>query len=608
MRCFSQDGTEHQDFDFTRLSSPPALRDSLVAGFERRTRPGGGLASLRSVEHAYRTVVQFDRYMDTLAHRPRSMEQVAPGHFDGFYEHRRQIGTTAAWDLAALRLALLRADGLSEALAARLAGPMPKRHIYPGQNSYSRAEFKRIADAMRVVLRAAASRIRENREVLRRFREGELVPGRDRNLVRRLELLEHVDRFADVPRRVSTGGWKPGSLTPYPWVTVRGPVKEIVSWLHMTVDELAAAAVLLAVMTGENASVIFNTPAVHHRADGHSGAPATAIVDLVKPRRGRRAHMNLALSEVPDWISIPEDPAGISARDELHTAFGLYALLHELTARSREMAGGNRLLVGHFVKGGRGIGRGVRAMANEHWHFTELAKRFALMNDPEIGADGEPLPATPLVLRLDRLRMTYIELHQKPVAHTERTAAGTYLARNRGNITEYRTVVAETLDAEVAKARTRTVVSSMSRADIERARTDLEAVAAEQGVEPATLRRMLAGELDTVLAACTDNTNGPHTPPGEPCRASFMLCLGCECARALPRHLPLQVIVHDRLAARREEMDTLRWAQRFAGPHAQLADLLDQHDEAAVADARRQAGEADRALADRFLNRELDLR
>ncbi|UGY93921.1 hypothetical protein [Streptomyces gobiensis] len=70
----------------------------------------------------------------------------------------------------------------------------------------------------------------------------------------------------------------------------------------------------------------------------------------------------------------------------------------------------------------------------------------------------------------------------------------------------------------------------------------------------------------------------------------------------------MQVVIHDRLAERREQMGPLQWAERFAGPHAQLADLLDQADEAAVEDARKAAGPDEHKLADRLLNRELDIR
>ncbi|MBT2405865.1 MULTISPECIES: hypothetical protein [unclassified Streptomyces] len=603
VRCYSQDGEEHRDFHFSPLSMAPGLKDALLAAFVKRTAPGAGLTSLGSMEKSHRALVLFDRYLASLSWPPREASHLTPEHFEGFYDSRSHIGS-ASTELSELKCTLVRVEGISDALAGRLAGPLPRRPQGEAKQSYSRSELKRIADAARTDLRAAARRIRDNRELLRRSREGELDPGDDRLLAERLELLDWVDRFADVPRMTRTGGKTAGMVETPRWVKKFGTAQKIVSWLHLTTAEVAAGAVLLAVMTGENPDVIYKVPAAHHRADGYTGAAGTAIVALQKPRRGRRAHMDLALSEVPDWISVPETPDEVAARDELHTPFGLYVLLHDLTARSRAMIGGNRLLIGYSATGGGSIGRGLRPLSDNGLPVSRLGQSWGLTADTT-DQRGE---LAPLHVRLDLLRLTYIELHQKPVAHTEKTAATTYLARNRGNVAEYQKVVASTLTSEVNKARARGAMATMSAQDVERARTEPVVVAAEQGVEPATLQRMIAGELDTVLAACSDHTGGPHAPPGEPCRASFMQCLDCECARALPRHLPLQVLVHDRLAERRDQMDALPWAQRFAGPHAQLADLLDQHDEAAVHDARRAATAADHTLIERFLRRELDLR
>ncbi|PZS22901.1 MAG: hypothetical protein DLM61_24990 [Pseudonocardiales bacterium] len=65
--------------------------------------------------------------------------------------------------------------------------------------------------------------------------------------------------------------------------------------------------------------------------------------------------------------------------------------------------------------------------------------------------------------------------------------------------------------------------------------------------------------------------------------------------------------VHDELERRKAAVTPLRWAQRFALPHAQLADLLGRAGAAAVADARPAVTAAERELVDRFLDRELDL-
>jgi hypothetical protein len=69
----------------------------------------------------------------------------------------------------------------------------------------------------------------------------------------------------------------------------------------------------------------------------------------------------------------------------------------------------------------------------------------------------------------------------------------------------------------------------------------------------------------------------------------------------------VQVAVHDALEAKQAEVTPLRWAQRFALPHAQLTDLLDRTGAAAVQDARAHLTSDQRELVARFLNRELDL-
>ncbi|MGW3459739.1 hypothetical protein ACWDE9_09125 [Streptomyces olivaceoviridis] len=605
VRCYSQDGEDRVDFDVSQLSMPKPLREAMIAALVARTAPGAGLTSHHSFRTSYRSLVELDRYLSRLEAAPQSAADIAPTHFDGFYDHRKAEGIkTARNELVEVRHLLLRTAGISDALAGRLAGVMPSRPDSEPSHSYSRAELKRIAQVARTVLRSAEARIRSNRELLAQFRAGDLDVSEDVHLRRRLQILDHLDRVGDVPRRMRYFAGQV-QYAPETWVMSKGTIPDIFGWLYLKPEEIAAAAVLFGVMTGQNPEPILKMTAAHHRADGGVG-PGTAIVGLRKPRRQSRAYMDLALSEVPDWISIPEKPDQLATRDILHTPFGLYALVHNLTARARHFAGGKRLLVAYMSSGGgrSGKGRGWRPIPTDGALISKLGRSWNLPSD-ETDDEGRPLPMQPL--RLDTLRITYIELHQKPVAHTERTAATRYLVRNRGNINEYRTIVAETLTTEVAKARARSKITTMTAEQVAQAQENPKKAASEMGLEPTVLKRMLAGELDTVLGACTDNTNGAYNP-GEPCRASFLLCLDCECARALPRHLPLQVVVHDRLAERREQMDPRHWAGRFAGPHAQLADLLDQADEAAVEDARKAAGLAEQTLADRLLNRELDIR
>ncbi|MET7774138.1 hypothetical protein [Nocardia sp. NPDC005366] len=599
VRCFNQDGDRRRDFDFARLPGNDDIRRALAAAFAARTAPGAGLTSMNSMLNLFVCVRLFARYLEGLARPLARLPDLTPEHIDGFYDHRRVVSEFTAWaEVGTMKKLLLRAEGLDEALVAKLRTPHPPRaRRSTGKNSYSRSEFTRIAEAARGDLRAAAKRIRGNRALLERYRAGTLE-----DPDRRLELLDFVDRHADIPRHAGRLGTGVGEIRDW-WVTGFGTVIEVVGWAHLTGLEAMAGAVLLTVMTGQNSSVVFGTPAAHHRTDGQATDLATAIVDTRKPRRGPRAYSNLVLSQVPDWINIPSDPDEVSARDELHTPFGVYRLLVELAARSRELIGADRLLIAYHGKGGPGHRRGLRAI-------TPAAFLAPWSNHHRIPADdtGPEQSLAPLRVTMSVLRMTYLELHQKPVAHTESTLVNDYLARNRGNLARYRRVVADALAAEVDKARTHAVMTGLTTTDLARAQHDPDGVAAEHGIDAAMLKRMLGGELDTVMNACLDNTHSPHAPAGQPCRASFMQCLDCPCARALPRHLPIQVLVHDRLHARKSEMTPLDWARRFALPHAQLAELINRHDSHDIEDARTDATDTDRDVVQRFLNRELDQR
>lgn len=589
VRCYSQDGGQQRDYSFAELPSSEAIRRALAVAFARRTAPATKLTSIVSMGNVFWAARNFTFYLAQLPVPPATVQELTPAHIDGFQAWRSQRTRYPGGAILQITNLLRLADGVSEDLLARCFQPGPRLVLPPvnSKASYSREEFRRIADAARADLRAAAQRIRANRAELACYRAGELA-GPDR----RLELMDFTDRHGDLPRYLARTGATAGRGAVQNWVRKFGTADEVASWMHLTSLEATAGAILLGVMTGQNDSVLLGAPAAHRRADGHTGTPATAIMSAVKPRRGSRAHMTMSLSQVPDWISIPAEPDAISARDELHTPFGVYALLHELTA--------------WIGKGGARQPYGLRPLIPGLARFYTTRWSRAHHLRPETADGGGP--GQMLTVKLSRIRLTYAELHQQPVAHTEQTLASTYLSRNRGNLGEYQKVVAAALAEEVSKARARGVMSRLTSADLAEARTCPEAVASRYGVDAVTLKHMIAGELDTVMNACASNESSPHAPAGQPCRASFMQCLGCPCARALPRHLPVQVLVRDQLKARRAEMTPLAWTRRFAQPHAQLTELLGRPDQGALDDARAAITDTDRAVVARFLKRELDLR
>ncbi|MEF9915386.1 hypothetical protein RJT17_35250 [Streptomyces sp. P5-A9] len=82
------------------------------------------------------------------------------------------------------------------------------------------------------------------------------------------------------------------------------------------------------------------------------------------------------------------------------------------------------------------------------------------------------------------------------------------------------------LDEQLTCARAAQVMQVLTAADVAESRHRPETVR-RHGLETATLKKLLAGELETVLGGCTDHLASPHSPAGDPCRTSFLLCLSC---------------------------------------------------------------------------------
>ncbi|MGW4272690.1 hypothetical protein ACWEGQ_10050 [Streptomyces seoulensis] len=584
VRFLPERGGEAVDIDLSVLPVSRELRDWMALGVLGVTGPAGTRRTTTSALDTVNILKRFCRYLVSLSNPPTAPDQLRAVHLDGFV---LAGGKTLHRDLSALRTILRFAPDAPAEFAARLAVARVAK-ADAATHSYSEAEFRRITALARSEVRAAAARIRAGRGLLADWRAGGVEADDPSGQWRLGAMLDHVDRHADIPRYAS------GTPRDWPAVRAAGGIGGVITRLHLTHHEIGAFAVLLLCLTGQNYSTLAAATTTHHRPDAHAGGIATAQLDLDKPRRGsRKAAMTVSLRDVP------ADPR--EARDDLNTPFGVFALLLELAAGSRKVMQTDSLFAFYNVKNGphgRGYRHGLPKQVLQLWGWgTDL-----VCDAPD--ADGRPVP-----LHIDsrRLRMTWLEINQRPVAHTQATLANEYLARNRGNLAEYQKVVAGVLDQQVQRARSAPPIPALSAQDIEQARTDPDAVAARHGLEVDTLQQLIAGRLDTVLAGCTNPKGSPFTPDDKPCDASFLLCLSCPCARATPAHLPVQVLVLDALKVRRQEMTPLRWAERLAEPAARLADLLGHHSPAALTDARAATTSADHALVDRFLTRGLDL-
>jgi hypothetical protein len=568
------------DFDFAGWPVSRQLQRAFADAFSARTRVGSRVRAQESAKTLHQVFRSFGTYLGTLESPPTRPAQLTGTHLDGWH-----LGRSRGYrQLGALKSILRHVEGLRADFRDAVTEAGPSRNQTGVLSSYSREENRQVLQAARADVRAAAMRIRAGRELLADWRRGNLAhhPAQTQQ---RGELLDYLDRHDDVPRYLSR------SNRPKDWVARLGTITDHLAQLHLNKFDVGAFAVLLVGLTGQNPTTIAKASAEHHRPDGHAGGPPSAMVKLDKPRRGSLRHMNVALTSVPPWAThgTPDEDAVSRSEDtlDLHTPFGVYTLLVELAAPARARLDTNALFAWWSPTGGKGVGRGFRTRLN-----TFQISQWSTQRNLDV-AGG---------VTLTRLRLTFNELQQRPVAHTETTLANEYLVRNRGNLAEYQTVVATTLAEQVKKADTRARMQTLSAADVAEARTNPAAVAARYGMDTQTLARLLAGELNTVLGACVDDAEGDQV-----CTASFMLCLGCPCARATPAHLPLQVAVHDALLAREAAVTPLRWATRFAEPHYRLADLLDRAGETAVADARAAVTDTDADLVRHFLERDLDI-
>ena len=109
------------------------------------------------------------------------------------------------------------------------------------------------------------------------------------------------------------------------------------------------------------------------------------------------------------------------------------------------------------------------------------------------------------------------------------------------------------------------------------------------------------------MNACVDNENSPHAPAGRAMSGVVHAVPGLPVrAGATPTSSPSRSWCIDQLVDRKAAMTPLAWTQRFALPHAQLTDLLGQHDADDLAAARASITDADRDTVEQFLNRHLD--
>jgi hypothetical protein len=532
------------------------------------------LATARSLAYAAR------QFAGTLAEHPIDVEHpadIVAEHFVAFrrrYEHLRV--RTAATYIESLQWLLREEDQLTPQARAglsaiRIRGAHRRDHDDSIGRVYTDTEWQTILTAARHDVRVARDRIHDGRRLLARYRAGDLEAGTDR--ARLARLLDGFERTGELPR-------KPSGDASSEVLRCGGLVK-VAGVLCLSPDELAAFAVLLVTLTGQNFGTLAAWPAAHFRPDGGLTDQGLALVESCKPRRGpNRQHMVIALEDILDDT------------DREHRLFRsplrVYQLLLDLGGTARRLSNSQGLFAGRIAKTtGTATSPWITTLAGQH------VQRWAATHGFPTATHA--VPGEKPVVSVRRLRLTAIERRRRPVAHTAATMRDTYLMPNPGVREEGRTVVAEALRAEVRKARDHCRVPVFTQAFVRLAARDPQVAAEQANMSVEQLTGLLDGTRDTVLASCRDHLDGPYDPAGVACSASFLSCLDCTNARALPHQLPIQLAAIEALQQLRPHLPPALWTRRYAPRLEQLREITTgfqsaeiDHAKAAITDGHRQ--------------------
>jgi hypothetical protein len=573
-------------FDFSGFPVAPAVQEWLARAFTRSTGPRSGAKRVSTASNRYYALKGFAESLASARPPVQRPGQLGARHVVAFragYDGRPGL----RWALTGLRSALRDDPDLPEAARAELYETrLPEAHEPVLVTAYSDQEWQVIMTALRHDVRGARDRIRAGQDLLGRYRLGQVAaedaehaPGR---------LLDEFDQTGDLPRYPS------GTHTEA--VLGLGGFTAIAGRLCMTQRETTAFCLLLAALTGENAGTVAGWPAVFQRPGG-AAPPGVVLIEESKPRRGpEREHMVAALEDTAPALAGLLDSPGEEHR-LFRSPLRVYLLLLDLGEVARRHSGTGSPFTALAPGGGGVAGRWATRV-----HVVRWARAHGFP------AAHQAAPGSRPAVDVRRIRQTVTEQRRQPVAHTRQTMNDHYLARSRGVQAESRVVVGTALRGQVEAARARQKIPVLTAGLLARARGDLPGAAAEAGLEPEVLARMIAGGQDTALAACADHLAGPHAPAGVPCPASFLSCLDCANARALPRHLPVQVAVADRMAALRPHLDPAVWAARYGPRLGQLAGIIGAYTAAEQEQARRALDERQRRLVDDLMGGRLDLR
>jgi hypothetical protein len=554
---FAGEDGRTRTFSFATLPLPGWHTD-LAPAFAQITGPSGGLRTLASAQCVWGLLVRLLRFFDSLAHPPRDATRLTARHLRRFELHRRRTcnQNSLANELRTLRQ-LLRGVTPQDRLGPEVTEWLGQRwrpEQRSGAPGYSEQEFRRILAAARHDVAAIRDRISAGERLLTRAdTRPDTLTSAERATAARLQV---IARTGQVPVIHQQG--RP--------IFDFAEMVRLASQLLLVDADLAPLLVLGVGLTGRNSETLKELPASHQLLEGRAVA-----VELTKRRRGPN-HIH----EVVHW------EVGAPSR-QLHTPGGYYLLVHELARRGRTFSGSGSVWSIWTAHNGT-ISPFAKALARG-LSLHSWARVHKLLDDND----------QPLKLNLNRLRTTVeVRTTKATGGHLPTSARSNsmdvqfaHYLRGDPTVTEWATaeVTAAVRDAEQHARQTHLRVLA---GPVEQHAQDPATTAAQLGIDPATARQALSGELDTLVTACLDIDSSPFNEGR--CQASFLTCLTCPNALITHRHLPGLLELLDQLDTERQAIDAHTWWARHGRTWLAITDdVLPKFTPAELDRARAQA-------------------
>ncbi|MFE9256563.1 hypothetical protein [Streptomyces sp. NPDC006879] len=541
-----------KEFDFSELPVPEPMQRSLARLYAARSR---AWTSHETAKTCWSRVMVFATFLSGLENTPEDLDGVTVAVLKRW--RARHVSTvTGKAVLSTVRLLLQQdprfAGGpVTEELLRRF--PAAK----PSKQSYEDDERRRVVLAAQRQFRVARLRIEENTRLLSAWRAGELEEGSED--WRLGEVLEHLARTGDVPRRILPSG--------QPYVDHRnllGGAGPEHTWgrLFLSRPELTALAVLLTDRFAWNLKIYDRMPAPTVGPSVGEKASITYQVQVEKHRAGRGRWFST--ENITD--SGADSPGRLITQSLATTAPG-----RDLAARLAP--GTDLLMVSRLYAPSRAAHRHQdterpRPVGPLSFGISyDDAQRWQLAHD----LGGSPF---------QRVRRTTVTREGHPRQHTQSTNERVYVLP----------------DGNVQRA-SRSVFADGAEEALEQAEAAVFGGHLADAPDPA--------HEETVTADCEDESTSPWPAPEGGCGADFMLCLACKNAYVHPGHHPRLALLRQQLESLRSVLDDGTWDKRWQDHSLRLEDLRDKVGAAAWDAALARAGSDDQALVHLLLKGDL---